>query len=1010
MPSSALAASATWTGGAATSLQASLNENANWSTNSAAFVSGDTITFDNTTPLGSTLVWSAQLGPGFGATDGLHISYTGTGNLTLDGNPSTAFFGIGNITIASGAGVFTLGDGLLGSTLVFRGANNQSTFTNNGTNRAVIAQDILWRAGGGAAKTVVLDGSGEWLVNSALRIDPSQAQSGLTFVKNGPGATQLAAANNFGTSVGGITLNQGVLTISGSGSLGQGGGFAQPIALNSGTFNFASSATQTLSGVISGSAPFHQSAGALTLGGVNTYGGTLTVSGGTLTLSGNGSINSAASVVVNGSTARLTNSTAVAVSAPVSLRSGALSGSGGFSSVVVPSQTGTVVSLGRSGAETLTVGSLTFQGAAELNISKAGDPATASVTVTGALSTTPANGKVKLSSSLPFWTSAQFYNLVQAGSLSGNAASFEIGTVSGLTSRQSATVAVQGNAVGIMINGDSPRWTGMGNAVWDSTSTGNWALILGGGATTFIGGDVVRFDDTAAAGDVSIGASGVQPSTAQFDNNTVDYTLSGPGAITAGGVITSGSGRLTVAVANTYSGGTIVNAGTLVLSGSGTLGQTTANTTVSGGVLDLGGSSQTIATLTMSGTGTVSNGTLHNTSVVGTLTSGTAVVGAALTGAGSVTGSAAGGILALTGANTYTGGTTVNAGTVQLGNAGETGSISPAGTITVASGATFAINRSNSSVQGVDFGVISGAGGFTKSGAGNVTLNAANTYSGTTSLTAGTLEVTNGGALGNSTVNINGFGNRLHLSGGITLPNAINTGGGITVQNTSGDNAILGAFEFGNVGATVTTVTSVAGSLTLAGNLTISNNLNCTTANRTFEFNGAGNTTVLGVIRNASFGQIGLTKSGPGTLVLAGDSDYTRPTLALNGVLRVNGSLMTNTTTGTASAVTVELNGTLGGTGTIDGQVDVYGQLRPAAGGTPGGGRHPRRRAHARQRALPRFVLDHAVRLRWRPRHRRGPPDRRAHLRRRAPLEFRLRNLQRHLPPVRFHGFSVGGV
>jgi len=1037
LPSSAFAASATWTGGA-DGLQTNLNDNLNWSTGSAAFVSGDVITFDNATPLGKTLIWNAQLGPGFGATDGLHVNYTGAGNLTLDSNPSSALFGIGNITIASGAGVFTVGEGAAGATLVYRGANNQSTFTNNSSNRAVFAADVLWRAGGGAAKTVTIDGTGDWLYSSAFRIDPSQGQSGLTLVKNGAGALQLAAPDNFGGSAGAITLNQGSLTISNNGSLGTGGNFAQPIALNGGTFAFASSANQTISGVISGSAPFNQSAGNLTLTGANTYGGALTLNGGSLTLSGNGTLNSASSVVVDGASARLTNSTASAVSVPVSLRAGTLSGAGGFGSVVVPNQTGKVVSLGMSGAETVTVGSLAFQGAAELNVTKAGDPATASVTVSGALSTTPASGKIKLSSSLPFWTSAQFYNLVQAGSLSGSAASFEIGTISGLTSRQSASVSVQGTSVGIMINGDSPRWTGAGNAVWDTSSTGNWALMIGGGSTTFINGDVVRFDDTAANASVGIGASGVQPSTVQFENNTLDYTLAGPGGITAGSVIKSGAARLTVSAvnsyaggttinggtlalsgagtlggssanvtlnggtldlgaatrsfgtvsvagessvvngdlaavelrgagtsgnstvsarvtgsgsvrmngaggtlilsaANTYTGGTTVNAGTLALSGNGTLGSTSANATVSGGVLDLGGSTQTLGLLTLSGAGTVQNGTLHNTPVVGALGSGTAVVAAPITGTAGVSSTVGGGILALAGANTYTGATTVNAGTLQVGNGGETGSISPASPITVAAGANFAVSRSNAATQGVDFGAITGAGGFTKSGTGATTLNQANTYTGNTTILGGTLAVTAAGALGTGPVNINGFGNRLHLSGGVTLPNLINTGGGVTVQNVSGNNTLSGAFEFGNVGAVNTWITSSADTLTLAGNLTISTNLNWTTANRTFTFNGAGNTTVSGAIHNGPNALIGVSKEGGGVLTLSGVSDYTRPTMIYGGVLRLDGSLVTNTTAAAASQVVVELDGTLAGTGSIAGSTEVYGMLRPSAGGQPGG-------------------------------------------------------------------------
>lgn len=1045
----ARAASATWTGGT-DGLQTGMNVDANWSTGSAAFVSSDVVTFDNTTALGSTLVWTAQFGPSFGATDGVHINYTGAGNLTLNSNPAEAFFGLGNITIASGAGVFTLGDGGAATTMVFRGAGNVDTFTNNSSNTAVFASDVMWRAGGGAAKTVNFDGSGNWLLQSAFRIDASQGQSGLSLVKNGAGSLELAGANNLGgsptTGTHGIALNQGTLSVTGAGSIGQGGTYAQPIALNGGTFNYASSASQTFSGVISGSAPFNQSAGNVTLTGANTFTSPVTVTGGTLTVGGAaGTLNTAASIIVNGATAGLTNNGASALTVPVSLRAGTLSGSAVVDTVTVPHNAANTVALGNSGAEAVTLGNLTFQGATNLTISKvAATPATASVTVTGALTTTPASGKVKLNASLPFWTSAQFYNLIHAGSFSGNASSFEIGTVSGLTSRQSATVSVQGTDIGIMINGDTPRWTGGGNAIWDTTATGNWSLIVGGGATTFINGDVVQFDDTASNPAVSIGASGVQPSSTQFNNSALGYTLSGPGGITAGSLIKNGSGSLTISAPNTYVGGTIINAGsvvlsgsgtlggaagavavnggsldlgaasrtmgavsvagdasisngqlaaasltgsgtsgnatvaaivagsgsvvmngaggtmtltgvntytggttvsagTLALSGSGTLGDATAGASVAGGVLDLGGTTQTLGALTMSGAGTVQNGTLHNTPVVSTLTTGTAVVATALTGSGSVTSNAAGGILALSGANTYTGATNATLGTLQVGNGGETGSISPASPITVASGAVFAVSRSNTAVQGTDFGTITGAGGFTKSGAGTTTLNVANTYTGTTTLSAGTLALTNAQAVGTGLLNINGFGNRLQLSGGITLANAINTGGGVTVENVSGDNTINGAFEFGNVGAVTTTITSTSGTLTLNGNLTIANAISWSSANRSFDFAGAGTTIVNGTIRHpahatASTSLLGLNKNGTGTLILNGINDYSQLTFVYNGVLRVDGALAVNATTGNASEVTAEYpDGTLAGTGTISGPTSIYGLLRPAAGGEPGG-------------------------------------------------------------------------
>ncbi|MGJ7515264.1 autotransporter outer membrane beta-barrel domain-containing protein [Pseudomonas baetica] len=83
------------------------------------------------------------------------------------------------------------------------------------------------------------------------------------------------------------------------------------------------------------------------------------------------------------------------------------------------------------------------------------------------------------------------------------------------------------------------------------------------------------------------------------------------GVISGTGMVTkSGSGRLELTGKNTHTGGTNVDAGTLALSGAGTLGASTGITTVTGGTLDLGGTTQTQATLNQFG-GTVQGGTLN---------------------------------------------------------------------------------------------------------------------------------------------------------------------------------------------------------------------------------------------------------------------------------------------------------------------------------------------------------------------------------------------------------------
>ncbi|MFG1419960.1 autotransporter-associated beta strand repeat-containing protein, partial [Xanthobacter sp. V0B-10] len=111
------------------------------------------------------------------------------------------------------------------------------------------------------------------------------------------------------------------------------------------------------------------------------------------------------------------------------------------------------------------------------------------------------------------------------------------------------------------------------------------------------------------------------------------------------------------------------------------------------------------------------------------------------------------GRLILLGENSYTGGTTITAGTLQLGGGGTSGSI----TSDVVNNGTLVFNRADDVIFA---GVISGTGKLEKQGGGTLRLAGANTYSGGTSVSAGTVQVYDGGALG---------GGSLALSGGGTL-------------------------------------------------------------------------------------------------------------------------------------------------------------------------------------------------------------------------------------------------
>ena len=115
--------------------------------------------------------------------------------------------------------------------------------------------------------------------------------------------------------------------------------------------------------------------------------------------------------------------------------------------------------------------------------------------------------------------------------------------------------------------------------------------------------------------------------------------------------------------------------------------------------------------------------------------------GDVVSGTGSLV-QAGSGTTILTANNTYAGGTTISAGTLQIGNGGTTGSI--VGDVT--DNATLAFNRSDT----VTFaGLVSGTGELQQIGTGTTVLTSDSTYTGGTTISAGTLQLGDGGTSGN---------------------------------------------------------------------------------------------------------------------------------------------------------------------------------------------------------------------------------------------------------------------
>jgi MYXO-CTERM domain-containing protein len=176
-------------------------------------------------------------------------------------------------------------------------------------------------------------------------------------------------------------------------------------------------------------------------------------------------------------------------------------------------------------------------------------------------------------------------------------------------------------------------------------------------------------------------------------------------------------------------------------------------------------------------------------------------------------------------------------------------------------------------------GTISGNGGLTFSGPGTLALAAANTFTGDTRVSSGTLSLKDSNALASSTLNM-----------------------------ASSD---TGTVSFGLAGNNTYNIGGITGS----NNLAIGSNVLSVGAKNE-------NSTYSGQISGTG----SLTKSGTGKLIISGSNTYTGATSIDEGSLAVNGSL-SNT-----SGVTVYKHATLQGSGSIGGSVTITSSGTLSAG------------------------------------------------------------------------------
>lgn len=611
--------------------------------------------------------------------------------------------------------------------------------------------------------------------------------------------------------------------------------------------------------------------GVLTLSAANTYTGATLLSAGTLTLDATGSINGSSGITINGSGAKLVQAnTATAVSPAVTLTTGTLDGTGTLGTVTVGNATGGIVANGNGSASSLTIGSLTFNGTATMNLTTASTSPVVLTTTLRSGFTDPA-GIVTINASNVGWTSGQVYNLISYSTLGGvGFADFLKGTVTGLGARQTATLTNPAGFIALAIAGDTAVWTGAFSTDWTTaaiTAPKNWKLQASLATTDFVPNDAVLFDDTAVSAtpvNVNIADASVNPASVTFNNSAKAYSVGSAGGfvIASGSLTKNGTGTVTINTANTYTGGTVVNNGALNLSGNNAFG--------TGGVKVTGG------TATLSGANSYTGGTL--------VTGGTLIMSGNNTfGVSGVT--VSGGTATLSGTNTYSGVTTVSNGTLNINNAGALGS---AGLI----------------ITGGAIGNTSG-GDILLSAAKAQSWNGDFSFTGPNSLDFNLGAVTLGGAVGTRTVTVNAGTLSTGLINGAAGYNLTKAGAGIlAMTNTVNTSAVLGGLNI--TGGTV----RVSGDFTMNG-LTGSGTIeNGGAASKWLFVQNAVDNTFSGTIQNNpgnAAARLGVVKRGVGTLNLTGANNTFTDNFSIeNGTVRLTGINTTGAgTVGQASIGTI---------------------------------------------------------------------------------------------------------
>ena len=818
------------------------------------------------------------------------ITKVGGGTLALTGNNSYS----GGTTIS--AGTLQVGHAnALGTSgnITFSGGTMSFDSSGNGADYGARIKN--------SGSAIILDTNGQ-SVTFAGAMDSSNA-GGLT--KNGTGTLTLSAANTYS---GGTTINAGTLAFGASGALGSGN---VAVASSAALELVASSGTTTLSNNISGSGTIRQTgSGTTSLTGTNTNTGAVEATAGTLFFSGAGALSA--------STASLNASNSATLSlADGTTRNSTIAGN-----------------IDLSGSSFL---KFDINGASSDFLSANG---TASLSGTG---------KIQLNL-LSAPSSVTTYNLLYAGG--GLTSNWTLDTNSFAAGAFNWNLATVGNYIQLTATASSTNtyWLGASSGNWSTLA--NWAAGADGSGSGVLpqAGYNVFFDSATASGNLTTTLGGQdytlstltisKPEVTINGSNTLNVTTSALSAIAitatgnttinanlagAAGLTKSNDGTLTLGGNNSFTGGASITGGTLILSGGlnnssvtvdgGALNQTSTGTiagasstfTLSSGNATLAGNNTyggattiTLGTLEVATTGSLgggsyaqniaNNGTFIYSGANNQTLSGIISGSGVLTQNGSST-------LTLAGNNTYSGATTITAGTLEIASTGRLGGGSYAQNI-VNNGAFIYSGTNNQTLSGI----ISGSGALTQNASSILTLFGNNTYSGATTINAGTLEIASTGRLGggNYAQNIANNGAFIYSGANNQALSGVISGSGALTHNASSTLTLSG----NNIYSGATTINAGTLEVATTGRLGGGNYAQNIVNNGAFIYSGTNNQTLSGIISGSGL----LTHNSSSTLTLGGNNTYSGATTINAGTLQI-GAGGTTGSLNTSSAITN--NGTL---------------------------------------------------------------------------------------------------